>query len=228
MTPLILLPGMLCNEQQWAHQTAHLADTADVTVADLSHYDSMRGMAEAVLGLAPPQFALAGLSMGGIVAMEIMRLAPERVLKLALMDTNPYPSPPQQQDQFAHFRALIADGRFLDITKVTLKPNLLYDDNPALKQAVYHMAAQVGAAAYGRQMTAVATRADSRASLKHIHCPTLVLCGRYDIPCPVALHEEMAQSIPQATLVVIEQCGHLSSMEQPQAVTAVMRYWLAP
>lgn len=227
MIPLILLPGMLCHEWQWAHQVMHLADVADITVADLSRWDSIRGMAEAVLAQVPPQFALAGLSMGGIVAMEIMRLAPARVVKLALMDTNPYPSPPQQQDQFVYFRRLIANGRFLDITKVSLKPNLLYDDNPALKQAVYQMAEQVGAAAYERQMTAVANRADSRQSLKQIPCPTLVLCGRYDIPCPVALHEEMAATIPQAALVVIEQCGHLSSMEQPQAVTAVLRYWLA-
>lgn len=224
--PLLLLPGMLCNEQQWAHQVRHLADIANVTVADLTQHDSMAGLATAVLATASPRFALAGLSMGGIVAMEIVRQAPERVLKLALLDTNPYPSPPGQQAQFDGFRQLIENGRFLDITKVTLKPNLIYADDPALKQGILHMAEAVGADAYDRQMTAVANRPDSRTSLRQITCPTLVLCGRHDVPCPVSLHEEMAASIPYANLVVVEDCGHLSTMEQPERITAVLRQWL--
>jgi pimeloyl-ACP methyl ester carboxylesterase len=227
-TPLVLLPGTLLDAELFEQQVAHLADVADITVGDLTRDDSIAGMAGTVLAAAPSCFALAGLSLGGIVAFEIMRRAPERVDRLALLDTNPAPPRPDQLAAWAELGELAEAGR-LDQVVERLLPGLFrsgWRDDERKVASVRAMAARVGPQAYVRQRRALAGRADSRPALAAIACPTLVLVGRDDVLTPPALHEEMAAAIPHAKLLVIEHCGHLSPLEQPRAVTSALRAWM--
>lgn len=229
MPHLVLLPGMLCDAGLFSHQTEHLSETAEISVGDLTQDDSIAGMASSVLDAAPGRFALAGLSLGGIVALEIMRRSPERVERLALLDTTPLRPRPDQLETWDEFEKMTNGGRFMDVTTQRLMPALVHPDRaeePVLKAAIEQMAENVGGEAFLRQLSAQRGRPDSRASLSGIECPTLVFCGRQDALCPYPLHEEMANAIPGASLVPVEGCGHLSSLERPEAVTAVLRYWM--
>lgn len=227
-TPLILLPGLLTDGVLWRHQTETLSDIAHITVGNLTHDDQLGPMARRILAAAPETFALAGLSMGGYLAFEIMRQAPDRVRRLALLDTSPLPD---TAEQTARRRSLIELARKGDFKGVTqrLLPLLIHPDrirDATLTRAVMDMAGRVGRDAFIRQQTAIMNRPDSRRDLGLIHCPTLVLCGRQDGLTPPSVHADMAAALPYAALVTIEDCGHLSPLEQPHAVSAVMRYWL--
>jgi pimeloyl-ACP methyl ester carboxylesterase len=227
-TSLILLPGLLCDEVLWAHQTETLADIADMTVADMTGDDSVSGMAERILAGAPDRFSLAGLSMGGYVAQEIVRRAPDRVERLGLLDTSANADTPDRKKQRKGFIAQLGVGDFRGVTD-RLLPYLIHSErlkDEVLVGIIKGSAGKIGAEAFVRQQTAILTRPDGRADLKEISCPTLVLCGRQDALTPLSGHEEMAQAIPGARLVIIEDCGHLAPLEQPHAVSAVMRYWL--
>jgi pimeloyl-ACP methyl ester carboxylesterase len=228
-TRLILLPGLLCTPRLWQAPLAALADIADMTVGDLTRHDSMAGMAGHVLDGAPERFALAGLSMGGYVALEIMRRAPERVERLALLDTSARPDDPTRTAERHELLALVEEGRFEEVNRrllaLQLHPDRLEDD-PALCEAVLGMAREVGADAYLRQVAAIMGRPDSRPGLGAIACPTLVLCGEQDRRTPPSVHEEMAGMIPGAQLVVVPESGHLSPMEQAGPVNAALRGWL--
>ncbi|RNB89170.1 alpha/beta fold hydrolase [Brevibacillus nitrificans] len=227
--PLILLAGTLCNSLLWQHQKEHLSDIAEIFEGDVTRDRSIQAMASTVLRQAPEQFALAGLSMGGIVAMEIMRQAPERVKKLALLDTNAYPPRSDQISNWERFIQMAKNDQFIEITTRYLLPGLLHPQhlqNKQLVETVIQMADSIGPEAMINQMTALMTKPDARDVLTTITCPTLVATGREDASCPLQAHQEMADLIPQAKLVIFEQCGHLSTLEQPQAVTAVLRYWL--
>jgi pimeloyl-ACP methyl ester carboxylesterase len=227
-TPLILLPGLLCDEALWAPQIAALSDLATGSVADLTRDDSISGMARRVLAQAPPRFALAGLSMGGYVAQEIMRQAPERVMRLALLDTSARADTPERLAQRRGFIELAQKGEFHGITPrmlpIYLHPDHLRDE--AITEAVLAMAQHVGRDGYLRQQQAIMGRPDGRDDLKRIAVPTLVLCGRDDQATPLKLHEEMAALIAGSTLVVIDHCGHMSTLEKPLEVSAAMRRWL--
>lgn len=226
--PLIFLPGLLCDADLWTHQIDTLKDMAEISVADLAGPDSMRAMAERVLERAPDRFQLAGLSMGGYVSFEIMRLAPERVTRLALLDTSPLADKPEQTELRKTLIKLVDDGRFDDVMP-RLMPKLLHPDNlqnEPLKGRVRRMAKAIGGQNFKAQQRAIMGREDSLETLGQIRCPTLVLCGRQDALTPLDLHHLMADGISDARLVVIEDAGHLSSMEQPSAVSAVLRYWL--
>ncbi|UKJ75775.1 alpha/beta fold hydrolase [Azospirillum brasilense] len=225
---LILLPGMPLDAALWEHQTGHLADVAEAAVGDLTGQDSMAALAAAVLAQAPARFALAGLSMGGYVAFEILRQAPERVVKLALLDTSARPDTPEQTVTRQDAVRLVGQGRLRQVVAAGM-PRLVHPDrsaDPVLVDSVQAQAQRVGADGYVRQQTAIMNRPDSRPGLGAIACPTLVLCGRQDAITPPTLHEEIAEGIPGAHLALIEDCGHLSAMEQPQAVTALLRQWL--
>ncbi|MBL4691020.1 MAG: alpha/beta fold hydrolase [Rhodospirillales bacterium] len=227
-TSLTLLPGLLCDHALWAHQVKTLADIAHMTVADLTRDDTVGAMADRVLAAAPLKFSLAGLSMGGYVALEIMRRAPGRVERLALLDTSANADAPETKKQRRGFIAQLDLGGFQGVTGKLL-PLLIYKDrlgDDALVAVIKASAKNIGADAFVRQQHATMSRPDGRKSLKNITCPTLVLCGRQDALTPLARHEEIAAAIPGARLVVIEDCGHLSPLEQPHAVSAVMRYWL--
>jgi len=226
--PLILLPGLLCDALLWAHQTQTLADIADITVADLTLDETIEAMADRVLAGAPETFAMAGLSMGGYVAQEIIRKAPGRVERLGLLDTSARPDSPEQQETRKAFLRQLEVGDFRGVTS-RLLPLLIHKDkfdDKVLVDTIKASAANVGQDAYVRQQHAIMARPDARKNLENIACLTLVLCGAQDALTPVALHEEMAEKIPNASLVVIEDCGHLTPLERPRAVSAVMRYWL--
>jgi len=190
--------------------------------------DSMAGMAEAVLAAAPERFALAGLSMGGYVSLEVMRQAPERVTKLALLDTAAVADDADRRKNRLELIKLAETGKFKGVTPrllpLFLHPDRLADE--ALTGAVMDMAGRVGKDAFLRQQRAILGRIDSRPHLAAIQVPTLVLCGRQDGLTPLDRHEEMAAAIPGARLSVIEDCGHLATMERPVAATAMLRDWL--
>lgn|SRR5690348_5500724 len=227
-TPLVLLPGLLCDAALWHGQVAGLASVADSWVADLTHDDSLVAMARRVLQAAPPEFALAGLSMGGYCAFEVIRQAPERVRRLALLDTGARADTPEQTSRRRGLIELAEKGEFKGVTP-RLLPLFVHRDrlnDKTLTDAVTAMAERVGRDAFLRQQKAIIGRVDSRASLANIRCPTLVLCGREDALTPPALAEEIAAGIPGARLDLIDRCGHLSTMERPEAVTAELRQWL--
>jgi len=227
-TPLVLVPGLLCDGQLWRHQTENLADIADIIVADMTQDDSVAVMADRVLDAAPQRFALAGLSMGGYVAQEVMRRASQRVTRLALLDTSHLPDALDQIDRRDAYIEQIQLGPFKGVTG-RLLPLLVHPgrlEDTALTNTVRAMAESVGKAAFLRQQKATMGRPDGTRDLGRITCPTVVVCGRQDYLTPLETHVEMAGLIPGARLVVIEDCGHLAPLEQPQAVTAVLRYWL--
>jgi pimeloyl-ACP methyl ester carboxylesterase len=226
--PLALLPGLLTDRALWAHQIEALADLAESRVADFTTQDTIAGMAGSVLAMMPARFALAGLSMGGYVALEVMRQAPQRVGLLALLDTTARLDGPDRTEDRKAFMAQARTGAFKGVSRRALElyvhPDRVAD--AGLAEAVLAMTARVGRDAFLRQQAAIMGRPDSRPGLSEIACPTLVLCGRQDGPTPVQCHEEMAAAIPGAKLTVIEDCGHLTPMERPEAVAAALRAWL--
>ncbi|HEV7372115.1 alpha/beta fold hydrolase [Arenibaculum sp.] len=226
--PLVLLPGLLCDEELWRHQVRHLGDVADIRVGTLAGAGGVEGLAADVLASAPPVFSLAGHSMGGYVALELMRRAPERVSKLTLLATNAHADPPEAKERRRKAMAFVARGRFDDV--VALMASTLVDPvhlaDGAVVRNIREMAGRVGPDAYLRQQEAIMARPDSRPDLATIGCPTMVLCGRRDQLSGVDVHAGMAAAIPGARLAVIEDCGHMAPIEQPQAVTALMRVWL--
>ena len=225
MTNLVLLPGTLCTAAAFDHQVTHLADVADALVLPLSVGETVAECAAWVLAQAPETFALAGFSQGAIVALKIMRQAPERVAKLALLDANPGGSTPEQLATWARWREEARAGGFANIVE-GFTQGLHPQAEPGLKTTLERMAAETGVDSFSTQLDMLASRVDSRPYLPFITCPTLLLVGRQDRVTPLELHEEMARLIPNAALMPIEDSGHYSMLEQPQAVTAVMRYWL--
>jgi len=226
--PLVLLPGLLCDARLWRRQAENLADIADVTVADLTRDDTMAAMAERVLAAAPERFALAGLSMGGYAAFAVMRAAPARITRLALLDTSARADTPERRRLRLELNDLVRAGRFAEVPPMLL-PTLVHPArhrDRELAETILSMASAVGADGFLRQQAAIMSRPDSRPGLGAIACPTLVLCGRQDERTPLALHEEMTTAIPGATLVVLEDCGHMSTLERPAAATAALRAWL--
>ena len=227
-TTLILLPGLLNDGRLWGHQAKSLSSRLDILVGDLTQDDSLAHMAERLLAVAPPRFALAGLSMGGYVCMEVMRRAPERVERLALLDTTARPDTEEQTIRRSDAIAIARTGGF-DKIMPTMLPNLLAPASladAAITTLAKDMAARVGKEAFIRQQTAIMARPDSRLSLAQIRCPTLVLCGEEDSLTPLDRHQEMVAAIVGARLEVIPRSGHLSPMEQPEAVTAALSVWL--
>lgn len=225
---LLLVPGHLCDHALWAHQARHLADMGEISIATMDGGPSVGAMARAILARAPKRFAMAGLSMGGYVALEIMRQAPERVERLALLDTAAGGNTPASIERRRRHMALIRDGRFdtvLDEFCRMVVPPARYGDADLMAE-MRRMMLRVGPDLAHAQQQAMLDRDDMRPTLARIACPTLVLCGRQDTLTPLSGHEEIAQGIPGARLVAIEDCGHMAPMEKPEAVTAVMRYWL--
>lgn len=226
--PVLFLPGLLCDADLWMAQLNAFSAGRPVAVASLTGSDSVAGLAEAALAAAPPRFALAGLSMGGYVALEVMRRAPDRVAGLALLDTSARPDTEEQSRRRRGLIALARTGKFKGVTP-RLLPLLLHParlEDPVLTGRVMAMAARIGRDAFLRQQTAILGRPDSRPDLPRIGCPAVVVCGRQDELTPLPVSQEMAGLIPGADLVVIEDSGHLSTMERPEAVNAALAAWL--
>lgn len=227
MTPLVLLPGLACDEALWAPQLTALSGAAKMQVGDTFQDDDLSAMAARVLAAAPERFALAGLSMGGYLAFEILRQAPERVAKLALLDTSARPDTPEQTTKREEAVAASEKAGMAAVIRSGLDMLLAAGASSELRRAVVAMGERVGLDAYRRQQRAVAARPDSRPVLASVAIQTLVLVGEEDALTPPPVAQEMADAIPGATLVQVPGSGHLSTLERPDAVTAAMRDWLA-
>jgi pimeloyl-ACP methyl ester carboxylesterase len=225
---LVLLPGLLNDSRLWQHQTSGLSNIAHTYVGDLTKAMSISAMAKAVLSRVPAEeFVLAGLSMGGYVALEIMRQAPERILGLALLDTSARPDNRQAKENRRQAMELAVTDFPAVIT--ALLPKLIHPaqlDNAGLINSITEMAISLGKDTFIRQQKAITDRIDSQPFLSRIQCPTLVMCGREDAITPLGVHQDMATEIANSELVIIEECGHLSALEQPSRVNEVLAQWL--
>ena len=220
---------MMCDARLWTRQATALSGGWRIHCGNLAGSDSIAGMAAQILDWAPERFALAGLSMGGIVAMAMWRQAPERIERLALLDTNFRADTDERRALRNAQMARVTAGELASVLRDELKPNYLarcHRGDPALLDEVLAMGLDLGERCFIRQSMALRDRIDSTDTLATIDCPTLVLCGDEDSLCPVALHEEMAALIPGASLQVVARCGHLSAMEQPEAVNRALQQWL--
>jgi len=227
--PIVLVPGLTCSARLFTPQLPVLWPIGPVTIADHRRDDSMEAIAKRILADAPPSFALAGLSMGGYIAFAMMRLAPERIVRLALLDTSARADTPEQVTIRKMQIAMAKEGRYAEISDLAM-PRYIHadrqDDEP-LKAIVRQMAQETGAEAFVRQMTAIMTRPDSRPLLASIKCPMLMLVGDGDAATPPELACEIVGGITGAKLAVIANCGHLSTLERPEPVNAVLAEWLA-
>jgi pimeloyl-ACP methyl ester carboxylesterase len=222
--PIVLIPGLLCTPRLYADQLAELWRIGPLTLAVHDRDDSLNAIARRILSTAPQQFALAGLSMGGYLSFEILRQAPKRVLKLVLLDTNARPETPEQSEQRRAQMEMAREGRLGEVSD-KLFPRWVHArrwGDESLRRVVRTMAQTVGADGFIRQQTAIIGRPDSRPGLAAIRCPTLVIVGDGDMLVPAEHAEEMANGIPGARLVTIADSGHLSTLEQPAAVTRAM------
>jgi pimeloyl-ACP methyl ester carboxylesterase len=226
--PIILVPGLNCSARLFAEQIPALWQFGPVTVADHRRDNSMTAMARRILADAPPRFALAGLSMGGYIAFEVMRQAPGRVARLALLDTGARGEAPERTQARKPLMELARQGRLAEITEDQF-PLLVHrkrQGDQALKAIVRAMNQETGTEAYIRQQEAIMSRPDSRPGFAAIACPTLVLVGDDDQLTPPELAREMAAGIRGARLVIVPESGHLSTIEQPQAVTNALVEWM--
>lgn len=227
--PVVLVPGLNCSARLYAEQVPALWRFGPVQVADHTRDESMDAIAARILTQAPPRFALAGLSMGGYIALTMVRQAPARVSKLALLDTSARPETPEQSERRKPQIALAQGGRFAEVPAlqfpVFVHRNRQHDEG--LKRRVRVMAEETGAEAFLRQQKAIMTRPDMRPLLASIACPTLVLVGDGDELTPPPLSEEIAAGIAGSRLVIVADCGHLSTMERPDAANGALVEWMA-
>ena len=226
--PIVLIPGLLASPRMYAPQVPQLWRTGPVMIADHTRDDGMSGIARRILDAAPARFALVGLSMGGYIAFEILRQAPERIAKVALLDTSARADAPEQTAMRRAQMTLASQGRLAEVVEQQF-PRLVQRARRAdveLRQLFDLMAQEVGAAGFIRQQTAILGRADSRATLGSIRCPALVLVGEGDELTPPELAAEIAAGIPGARLTTVPQCGHMSTLEQPDEVTRALLEWL--
>jgi pimeloyl-ACP methyl ester carboxylesterase len=229
MRPTVLfLPGLLCDAALWRSQIAALSGEFDCCVADLAQDDAIDDMAARAIATLPDRFAVCGLSMGGYVALAVMRLAPKRVTRLCLMDTSARPDTPEQARRRRGLMAMTRGNRFRGVTP-RLLPMLLHPDrlgDAALGDEVMAMADRVGRDAFLRQQTAILGRPDSRPDLPRIATPTLVAHGEADQLIPLDHAEEMRNGIPGARLEILAGCGHLPTLEAPDATASLLYQWL--
>lgn len=226
--PLVLVPGLRCDAYLYQPVISRLGEAVAPHVADVSRDDTIAGMARRILAAAPARFALAGLSMGGYVALEIMRQAPERITHLALLDTNARPDSEERKAARLSEMDLVRQGKSALVSRTAL-PGLLAPDHldGPIAEAVHAMAMRVDVDAYYRQQKAIMSRIDSRPFLPQIAVPTLVGVGAEDRLIPPALSEEMAALIPAAEYALFANAGHIATLEAPAAVADAMRRWLA-
>ncbi len=225
--PLVLLPGMMCDGRLFAPQMAALGRRA-VQVSPVTEHDSVQALAAEVLAHAPPRFALAGLSMGGIVAMEVARQAPDRVDRLALLDTNPRAEAPEvQANRVPQIERARANG-VETVMRDEMKPNYLAPGagREAILDLCMDMALALGVDVFARQSIALRDRPDQQDTLRAFHGPALVLMGEHDRLCPLDRHELMHRLMPQSVLTIVPDAGHLSTLENPEKTTAALLRWL--
>ncbi len=227
-TPVVFLPGLLEDAEVFAAQTGRLSATTPCHVANLTHDDTIAGMAaRALREAAPGKICIAGHSMGGYVALEMLRQAPGRIERAAFLCTNARPDPPESTENRKRLMA-VAEKDFPAIAR-TLMPKLLLEEHAsdeAMTSTIVRMADRIGLEAFMRQQRAIIARIDSRPHLAAIACPTLVVAARHDAIMPVAWLEEMASGVPGASLAILEDSGHVPLIEQPSKVTDLLLRWL--
>ena len=224
MTHIIWLPGMMCDARLFTPQLDALGGQVIVSKS----HDTIEGMAQEILALAPDTFALAGLSMGGIVAMEVLRQAPERVLKVALMDTNPKAEHPKVAAMREPQMQKAKTGQLMDVMRDEMKPHYLSDGprRADILGVCMDMATDLGPTVFVNQSRALQTRRDQQDTLRNATCPALILCGEDDALCPIERHTLMHGLMPHSTLQVVENAGHLPTLEQPEHTTQALLRWL--
>lgn len=228
-TPLLLVPGLLCTAELFGPQVEAFGAERSIHVAAHGGAASLEAIAREILSVAPARFALAGLSMGGYVAFELLRQAPQRVARLALLDTNARADRPEQAEQRRQLVTL-AREQGLEVAAGQLLPFLIHKDrltDAPLVELVRRMARETGVDAFARQQEAIIGRPDNRPFLAEIRCPTLVIVGAEDAITPVKVAEEMHRGIPGSRLEIIPDCGHLATLEQPETVNRILAAWLA-
>ncbi|MCA3436452.1 MAG: alpha/beta fold hydrolase [Rhodobacter sp.] len=227
MLPLVLIPGMMCDARMWGGIPAALQPRPVAHVIP-TEADTMAGLARLLLRDAPPRFALAGLSMGGILAMEVLSQAPERVERLALLDTNPRAEPPEVRASRTPQIARALNGGLARVMRDEMKPNYLArgPGKKAVLDLCLDMALSLGPGVFARQSRALRDRPDRQATLAAFRGPALVLMGAEDRLCPRDRHDLMHALMPQSRLVMVEGAGHLPTLERPMETTAALRRWL--
>jgi pimeloyl-ACP methyl ester carboxylesterase len=226
--PLVFACAHLSNELLFWQQVAAVADIGDSRLVTFRTQTSMRAMAEHLLANAPPRFVLIGLSLGGYVAFEVLRQASERVAGLVLMDTRADADDLVRTANRLRAIETVTNGG-IDALIPALPPLWMHPASvakPALVTTLTSMARDIGDSGQRTQQQAMMARTDSFDTLRAVRVPTLILCGRDDVPTPLAEHEKMHAAVPNSTLEIIENCGHLSTIEQPEAVNRVLRNWL--
>jgi len=226
--PIVLVPGLICSPRIWTPLLPALWRHGPVTIANHIRDDSMAAIARRILQEAPPRFALSGHSMGGYIAFEIMRQAPERVGKLALLNTQARPDTPEATARRRGMMARAQSGGYREVVD-DLCANFVHPSRSGdaiLRQIVHDMAADVGVDAFVRQQNAIMARPDSRPMLTAIRCPTLVLTCDSDNIVPNKLSQEMTDAIAGSCLVVLDDCGHLPQLERPEATIEALAEWL--
>jgi len=225
---LLLLPGLMCDAAVWEHQNTHLSRHARVIIPDFRGFDSLTTMAQHALGMAPEKYAVAGHSMGGRVALELFNLAPERMTRLALLDTGVHAKSAGEENTRQEYIDLAHRGGMPAVADKWIKP-MVHPDRHGDKELIARIAAMVERTTVEEfigQIHALLKRPDAGAYLPRIKCPTLLLVGRQDSWSPPGQHEAMLKQIPHAALIIIENSGHMTPMERPEAVTAALGEWL--
>jgi pimeloyl-ACP methyl ester carboxylesterase len=228
MTPLLLIPGMMCDGRLFGPQIDAFSSLMPLHLAPINEFDTIQALAAEVLDQAPVRFNLAGLSMGGIVAMEIMAQASQRVARLALMDTNPRAETVERQQARGPQIDKVRAGQLAAVMRDELKPNYLVDSpfKPAILDVCMAMALDLGVEVFERQSLALQHRQDQQETLRRVSIPTLLLCGAEDRLCPPERHREMLELIPGSRLEIVNHAGHMPTLEQPEATNAALRRWM--
>ncbi|MEP2534009.1 alpha/beta hydrolase [Shimia sp.] len=227
--PLVLIPGMMCDARLYEAQVTALSTERVVTIAPITEGERIEEIASTLLNHLPARFALAGLSMGGIVAMEIMRRVPDRVTRIALMDTNPLAETPASAAAYEPWIVGAKAGRLEEVLSEVMRPDYLA---PGVQRAqvlalMRDMGLHLGVDIFVRQARALQRRQDQQKTLRQCKVPALVMCGEHDALTPVKRHQFMADLIPDATLEIVPDAGHLPTLEQSDATTAILRNWLS-
>ena len=223
-----MVPGMMCNERIFSPQIEELSKNLEVTVADISNFPSVSELASDVLKKAPKSFSLLGHSMGGIVAMEIYSQQPKRVEKLILMDTNPKAELDEVKLKREPQIREVNKGKLLEVMRDEMKPNYLAEseNKRSVLNVCMDMALTLGPDVFINQSRALQTRADQQNTIQSIKIPVLIMCGSEDKLCPVERHEMMHNMISDSDLKIINNAGHMPTLEQPRETTEVIKEWL--
>lgn len=221
--PLVLLSGLLSNEALWSHQMAHLTDLASIQVFS-PFQNSVEKMVQPILDKAPPVFALAGHSMGGWLCLEIMKRAPSRVSRLCLLNTTSRLDPEEKKIKRQKMMLKAQSGHFEEVVEALLDRFVF---NPLMKSAVRTMFFDLGPSVFVSQQESMLKREECESVLPHISCPTMVIHAVEDKNFSLEEHRELSSQIKGARLKLVEGSGHMSPMEKPEAITGLLRQWLA-